>query len=299
MNLFLDTDIGSDVDDALALALIVGSPELHLRGVSTVYGDTLLRARLTKRYLRIAREEHFPPIAAGLRETRSGAPAWWAGHEGKLHDNLEAETVSEDGVGLLTTVAAGHAADIDILGIGPLTNIAAALDADPTFERNVRRLVLMGGDFRDDRIAEHNIKSDIAAAQRVIASDLDILIGGLDLTFKIQLNSDDVDRIAAAGGYGSVIADEIRVWWQFNDNRADLQWNSPHDPVLALAIAQPELFTFTRVALTIDDDGFTTVEPDESGRVQVINTENPDAVRAAIVERIIAASAATAAVPKD
>jgi purine nucleosidase len=90
----LDTDIGSDVDDLLALAMVLGSPEWHLTAVATVYGDTVLRARMVRRAYRLANRP-VPPIAAGAREPLSGRPAWWAGHEGALMPDLHTEPVDE------------------------------------------------------------------------------------------------------------------------------------------------------------------------------------------------------------
>ena len=75
IELTLDADIGSDVDDLLALAMILGLPELNLRAVTTVYGDTLLRARMVRRVYAVARRPA-APVAAGSRETRSARPVW-------------------------------------------------------------------------------------------------------------------------------------------------------------------------------------------------------------------------------
>ena len=77
----LDTDIGSDVDDILALVLLARSPELRLVGVTTVYGDTTLRARMTRHVLDLLQLSDVP-IGIGARETLTGRPVWWAGHEG-------------------------------------------------------------------------------------------------------------------------------------------------------------------------------------------------------------------------
>lgn len=94
VDLTLDADVGSDVDDLLALAVILGSPEINLRAVTTVYGDTLLRAQMVRRACVVAGRP-VPPIAAGAREARSGRPVWWAGHEGALMPDLAAEPVDE------------------------------------------------------------------------------------------------------------------------------------------------------------------------------------------------------------
>jgi len=295
MNLFLDTDIGSDVDDALALALIEGSPELDLRGISTVYGNTRLRGQLARRYLRLANGDTSLPIAAGAEATRSGLEVWWAGHEGSLFHDLDAEPVDENGIELLRQTVANNPGLVDVLAIGPLTNIAAALDADPDFEKNVRRLVIMGGDFRGDRIAEHNFKSDVAAAQRVFSSAIPIIVGGLDLTLQVKIGPAEVDQIAQSGPLGEILAEEIRIWWKFNDQRGAHQWNSPHDPILALWLAKPELFIATRAHVGINDAGETREQLDAHGTIQILDTPNPDAVAAEIVRRIVAASRSAAA----
>jgi purine nucleosidase len=293
MHFLLDTDIGSDVDDALAVALIAGSPEITLDGIATVYGDTRLRAQLARRYLRIAGADTNITVAAGKETPWSGREVWWTGHEGALFPDLATEPVDDDGVGYLVRAAAEQPGKLDVLAIGPLTNIAAALDADPNFAANVRRLVIMGADFRaEDRIPEHNIKCDVDAAKRVFSSSLDIIVGGLDLTMKVWLTSGDVAKIAAGGPLGEVLAEEIRIWWKFNNEDG----NTPHDPILALYLARPELFTASaRQHVEIDDEGFSIPTADETGNVSILDVRDPEAIRQQIVDRIVAGSAAATA----
>ena len=118
----LDTDIGSDVDDLMALAMVLGSAEMSLRAVTTVYGDTLLRARIVRRAYAVAGRPA-PPVAAGARETRSGQQVWWAGHEGALLPDLASEPVDET----LDATAVLRASTV-VAAVGPLTNVADALD---------------------------------------------------------------------------------------------------------------------------------------------------------------------------
>ncbi|KRF28433.1 nucleoside hydrolase [Phycicoccus sp. Soil802] len=292
MRVLIDTDIGTDVDDALALGMIVGSPELELVGITTVYGDTRLRAQIARRLLRINHYDLSLPIAAGMQQTRSGKDVCWSGHEGNLFHNLDIETVADDGVDLLLRMVAANPGEVDILAIGPLTNIAAALDADLDFESNVRRLVVMGGDFRaEGRIAEHNFESDVAAAQRVFSSRLDIVIGSLDLTLKIRLESLEIDQIAKSGPLGAVLADEVRVWWRFNEARGDTRFNSPHDPVPALWMAKPDLFTAAPAHVHIDNYGFSRAQIHRDGPVRILGVRDPHLIKTEIVRRILNASA--------
>jgi purine nucleosidase len=289
MKIILDTDIGSDTDDALALALILGSPEIELIGITTVYGDTRLRAQLASRYLRLAGHINEVPIAAGSETTLSGKEIWWPGHEGKLFDHLEREPVRTDGVRTLRSLSSTNRHDVDILAIGPLTNIAIALNEDSTFESNVNRLVIMGGDFGAEKIAEHNLNSDVVAARRVFESNIQIVIGGFELTQKVRLTSSDVAAIALAGPLGTMLAKEIGIWWKFIGETG----NTPHDPILALWLVEPELFTTRRVRVEIDDEGKTEEYDDADGTVIILDTPDPEAIKRAIVRRIVAGSAAT------
>ena len=142
----LDTDIGSDVDDLMALAMVLGSAEMNLRAVATVYGDTLLRARMVRRAYAVAGRPA-PPVAAGAREARSGRPVSWAGHEGALVPDLASEPVDET----LDATAVLRASTV-VAAVGPLTNVADALDGP----HSVEQLVIMGGDITSGK-PEHAI----------------------------------------------------------------------------------------------------------------------------------------------
>jgi inosine-uridine nucleoside N-ribohydrolase len=286
--LILDTDIGSDVDDAMALGVLLGSHELAPFTITTVYGDTELRAQLASRLASLSSRSGPERILPGRQDTLSGKAVWWAGHEGKRYSDLDREPIDRtaDAVGHLTEWAAAHPGELDILAIGPLTNVAACLDADPSFAANVRRVVIMGGDFRPEgtRVAEHNIVSDVTAAQRVFASDLDIAVGGLDLTMQLTVGRSLVDRIAGAGEFGAALAEEIAEWLAFLDEPE----NTPHDPILAIYLARPELFRTRRANVTVTEDGATQESGSGSGdgRVTIIEAMDSGRVLDEIVRRI-------------
>src|SRR5205823_5547802 len=76
--ILLDTDIGSNVDDMLALAFLLRSPTLHLEGITTVYGNTELRARIAGVVCRLAGRPDVP-IVSGIATPLSGRQVFWAG----------------------------------------------------------------------------------------------------------------------------------------------------------------------------------------------------------------------------
>ncbi|MCZ9882274.1 nucleoside hydrolase [Arthrobacter sp. B2a2-09] len=284
--IILDTDIGSDVDDALALSLILGSPEAELLGVTTVYGDTLLRARLAKRLGKLAGRN--VPVYCGIGTPLSGREVWWPGHEGSLHEELETESIQdEDAVNYLLRQVSEHPGEIDIVAIGPLTNIAAALQEDPAFERNVRHLWIMGGAFGMGE-AEHNFRSDDLSASIVFRSNLNITVTGLEITRKVEMRRDQLVLIAAAGPLGKALDADIRQWWAFWNE----EWNVPHDPITVLTLLRPELFSFSspgRVSIAGRDDsaGLSTFTPDPAGRARIVSDINHESVAEQITTRIV------------
>ena len=274
-SLILDTDIGTDVDDVLALAVILGSPELELAGVTTVYGDVLLRARMVARVAGVAGRD-VGPIVPGRGETRSGREVWWAGHEGALLPDLEKEQVDAD-----TDAVALLAASPTVLAVEPLTNVAEAVEHPAA---RIEQLYLMGGDYSLEN-DEHNIKSDISAAAAVFASGVPVTAIGLEQTTRLRLGGAVVAEIEAAGELGRLLGAEMRQFWKFS--AADS--NAPHDPAAALMMVEPELFTFDTGRVEVDAAGLTHFTAAADGPHRIVTDQDTDRVARRIVDRILAA----------
>jgi inosine-uridine nucleoside N-ribohydrolase len=285
----LDTDIGTDVDDILALTLLLKEPTVDLLGITTVYGDTLLRARLAKRQCELLSREGVK-VYPGQTEAMSGREIWWTGHEGAGMPGIEQAAIdtSRDGVSFLVESAAANAKELEVLAIGPLTNIAAAIKADPEFVHNVKHLHLMAGDFRaEGRIAEHNVKCDVVAADIVMRSGMPITTYGLNVTTQVPLREPERARISKAGKAGEVLAEQIMTWWKFKDQ----DFNFLHDPLAALGmIGEPVVCKYERADCTVNMTGeipgetFEAKNPDSNFSYAV--DVDSDAACKAIVDRI-------------
>lgn len=288
----LDTDIGTDVDDAMALSQLFGLTEVDLVGITTVYGDTLLRARLARRLASLAGRE--VPVHAGRRDPRSGREVWWAGHEGALYEGLERETVEPtDAVAFLVEQVLASPGEIDVVAIGPLTNIAEAIDADPRFAGAVRHLWIMGGAFTTDE-PEHNFRSDTHAAEVVFASGIPMTVTGLEATRQVEIRRDELARIGAAGELGAILVAEIEQWWRFWNE----EWNVPHDPVTVLTMVEPELFEFSEAGrIEVERDGVGAGRSRfvaGGGSARIVTGLDGSTVAACIVEAIERAGATSA-----
>ncbi|MDC4232241.1 nucleoside hydrolase [Actinomyces sp. B33] len=290
--LILDTDIGTDVDDALALALILGSPELSLRTVTTVYGDTVLRAKLASRLCTLSGGSASPEIIAGQGETLSGRDVWWPGHEGTQFVDLNAEDYGGriDAVDHLVTEVLNHPGEIDVLAVGPLTNIAEAMRREPDFASAMRGLYIMGGDFRDERrIREHNFLCDATAADEVFRSGARITVTGLDVTETIAFRPEQVERIRNAGLLGRALGAEIDIFWNFHGK----PWNNPHDAITALTLVRPDLFDAHEARVRIEASGVDAglvIDDSDAALVTVIDRAKSERVCEELVARIIAAA---------
>lgn len=283
-HVILDTDIGSDVDDALALGVLLGSPEVDLVGVTTVYGDTTLRARLASRLARLAGREI--TVVPGESETLTGRDVWWAGHEGKVFDDLADEPVSTvDGVRFLVDTVLSRPGEIDLVAIGPLTNVARAIRADDRFAGALRHLYVMGGRF-DRADPEHNFRSDPEAADIVYSAGIGSTTTGLEVTQTVQLAADGVERIAAAGAFGAALKAEIAQWWRFNGE----QWNTPHDPLTVLTMLTGDLFEYATGTVTVDPgDGISRLT-EGAGTARVSTSVRVGDAAEQMIARIVAAS---------
>jgi purine nucleosidase len=285
--LILDTDIGSDVDDAMALAQILGTPELLLDSVSTVYGDTRLRAQIARRFGSLAGVDL--AVYAGEPVPMSEAPVWWPGHEGSLHDDLHTESVPElSAVEHLVSALRARPGQLDVVAIGPLTNIARALEVEPAVAGWIRHLWVMGGSFDGVSEAEHNFRSDDVAAAAVFAAGIPTTVTGLEVTRQLTIEQDELEQIAAAGAIGRALSADMRQWWEFWQET----WNVPHDPVTVLTVTRPDLFTFSApgtisVAIGGHDAGWSTFARHEAGRTRIATSVNGPAAAAAITAAIV------------
>lgn len=250
----LDTDIGSDIDDAFALVLVLKSPELDLRAVTTVSGDTQARARLAAKMLWVAGRRDIP-VAAGVpgRAINVAQTHWADGFSSPSLLKISAVELMKEQIDRAPRA-------IVIVAIGPLTNVEALFNRYPNEKRKIRRIVLMGGSIAHGYApgsgpgAEYNIVSDVKAAQVVFTAGVPITMAPLDVTARLQLDEAHRQQIF---GLGTPLASALHSLYRL--------WGKPtptlYDPMAVSLLLDPELCTLKPLAVKVTDKGMTVPVP--------------------------------------
>ena len=282
--IIIDTDIGTDVDDLWTLAVAAGRSDVDLTAVTVVYGDVGLRARLAS--LALNGMGVSIPVARGASNPMSNKEVMWAGFEGIGISGLDdASAGSDDAVDLLCSLTAADPGNIDVVAIGPLTNIAAAIEQDSSFVSNVRRLTIMGGEFGREW-AEHNVSSDVTASRIVFDSGIPLTVMPLDQTLRVMLTEEDLSPVTESHPIGDLLADQADRFWSWLQAcipKAPRQKSPAHDPCALLTVVESELFEFTPMAVTVDDQGRTSGKPDVQSPINVVTDLDVDRVHEAIL----------------
>ncbi len=213
-----DTDFGSGADEAFALAFILGSPELELRGVTTVSGDTQVRALMVCRFLTMTGRRH-TAVAAGSPPQPArdiGLPYQYYYHPDVLFHRTSRPQEESAWTWLRSRLEAEPGA-LTLLASGPLTNIGRLLREHPESRDQIQRIVWVGGFLGaepppDEALPDQaNLRSDPAAAQEILASGIPLLIIPAEVAAGLTLNQDQLREVFRPG---SMLTNQVRALHQ-------------------------------------------------------------------------------------
>lgn len=291
MRIWLDTDIGTDVDDALALAYVLRHPDCELAGVSTVFGDVPLRGRIAEALLRVADATSVPLVAGlgvPLTPERKGV---MLGHEGKgiLDDpaperRVERETGGDARIAALAEALEQAAPDV-LVAIGPLTNLGALARAGVALPP----LAIMGGKSADapgenavPQISEWNWFCDPVAVEAVLAAEHRTrprIVPG-EVTFRTQLEDGDVARLAGGDALARALSTLCSEWLTAQSELLGSEHPLVrlHDPLTAAILVESGLCPFEARRVRVDETGAAHTEPGPPN-IDVATDVDPRAVR--------------------
>lgn len=269
--IILDTDIGSDIDDALALAYLLREPECELLGITTVSGQSLERARLASALCCVAGREDVP-IYPGIEQPFLGkqyqprAPqaeklSLWR-HRSDFEENRA--------IAFLQKTIRENPGEVTLVAIGPLTNVAALFCMDREIPKLLNGLVLMCGNFdgQTER-PEWNSKCDWVASAIVYGSGVKLHRSyGLNVTLQVGMPAGEVlPRLSSP--VLSPVADYARAWMKRPEQTMYF-----HDPLAAVCLFEPDICTYAsgNVEVEIHSEGVsgrTVLHPCPDGICEV------------------------------
>ncbi len=235
----LDTDIGSDIDDAVALAYLLKKPECELLGITTVTGDVQKRAALAEAICHSV-GRHDVPIHCGRRDVLIDGPGQpnVPQFEAIASKGHRLDRVENSAVEFLQKTIRSRPGEITLLTIGPYSNIALLFALDPEIPSLLKSVVSMGGVFYGGDRREWNALVDPASTAMVYgASRHNHLSVGLDVTEKCRMSADEV-RSRFVDEPLVTVASMAETWFKHS---GELTF---HDPLAATLIFRPELCTY-------------------------------------------------------
>lgn len=318
----LDTDPGlgepgSDIDDGLAIALALRSPELDVRALTIVNGnvDAATGTDVARRLLARLRRDDVPvalgatrPLVRDMAPVRALFDAALPRSGPPGDTPLLGPTTDEDASALLTRLAAELPGRLVVVAIGPMTNLALAVRRDPAFATNVRELVLMAGSATTyaqnvSVVGDFNAYVDPEALDVVLRSGAAIRMVGLDQTSRVMLTRDDAAALRATDDELSRWAGECAEAWIDYLARAFPQRPEHrtacflHDPLVVAAVTHPDLLTWqdadVRVettsalarGLVVADRGLSLTRPGTPNASVAVDTR-VEAFRSLFLDRI-------------
>ena len=259
--MIIDCDPG--LDDAIALILAHRCAEVV--GITTVSGNVPLAATTANALMLTALLDVQTPVHSGASRPLAGEPTYAAHVHGEsgmgdfeppAHDRTAA---GDDAVSYLLDAAAS---DLWVVAIGPLTNLALAIERDPAWVKRIAGISIMGGSTAGGNVtaaAEFNIYADPEAAARVFASGANIAMCGLNLTHQVLTSDALVAELRAADTPLPRFAAQVFEFLHgVMDNLIGERVTALHDPCAVLAVTHPELFEFAPRAVGVEVEGALT-----------------------------------------
>lgn len=261
--IIIDCDPGHDD----AVAIILAARTSHLLGITTVCGNASL-ANVTCNALAITELlEADIPVHSGAAQPLIGSPR----HAQHVHGETGLggarlpqpvrEVASEDAVEYLLAASREHA-DCHLVAIGPLTNVALALQRDPTFADRLAGISIMGGSTsvgNVTRAAEFNVWADPEAADVVFSSGAHLQMCGLNLTHQLRTDDSHVTELRQmSSASASFVADLFEFMHERMAGLSGSRTFPLHDPCAVLAVTAPHLLEFEDRAVAVELHGTLT-----------------------------------------
>jgi len=272
--IILDTDPG--IDDAIAICYAMAHPDIELLALTTIYGnvETSLATDNALRLTHLNNQQI--PVATGastpLKITPNPIADFVHGENGFGSAELplpDRQAQSQTAAELIVDIINKHPGEITLVAVGPLTNLALALQLQPSITEAVAQVVVMGGAFHHKGNvtphAEANIWNDPHAAKDVFKAAWPIVVHGLDVTYQIKFDRSYLEQLATSSPkVGGFINEASQFYIEFYKREHNFDGCCPHDLLALSYLTHPEWYKLETGELDVvtegDDAGKTTID---------------------------------------
>ena len=285
----LDSDLGSDVDDAFALALLLASPELEILGITLGHGQTGKRGRLACRLLYETGREDIPvalgrptPLVVGHPEITEPDPRQFSWAEGFT----DVKPIDTPAVDFIADQLRRHPGKITLISVGPVSNLADLIKEDPEALQLAKGVYSMFGSFylgygsSPVPSAEWNVRADIPSARHLSSSNAPITYAGLDVTAFVELKA---ERRQALWSRGSPLTDALYALYRLWGRETPILF----DPVPIGMVLWPELFRTRAAHVRTTAEGFTVIDESRPPNSRVAMSIQADEFLKRLVDRLL------------
>jgi inosine-uridine nucleoside N-ribohydrolase len=300
-----DTDICDDIDDTWALSVLLQSPELDCKLITTAVRDTEAKARVVAKFLdKVGRTDI--PIGIGVKQPGDSwrQTGWAQDYDLSSYPGR----VLKDGVQAIIDTIMNSPTRVILIAVGPLPNISAALKREPRIAQKASFVgmhgsVYLGYSGKDKPDAEYNVAQNAEAAQRVFTAPWPMTITPLDTCGRVALTGDKYQKVLQ---HNSVLArtllENYRLWFRdglrdrqdlddagrvrATDEKLNKSSTTLFDTVAIYLAISRDLTRIERLPIRITDDGFTRVEPGAKEVDCAVQWQSLDGYETWLVERL-------------
>ena len=289
-----DTDICDDIDDTWALAMLINSNEFDVKLITTAVGNTSSKVKTVAKFLEIVGRTDIP-IGVGVQQHKGGhrQDAWAKNYDLSKYPGK----IYEDGIQALVDTVMKSRKPIKVVAVGPLPNIAAALEREPKIAEKSEFVGMHGSVYRgygnSSKIsAEYNVKACVKEAQKVFTAGWDMTITPLDTCGIIHLKGQKYQKVLNRNSPSTrALIENYRAWYKQGilskekdiseselTKRVDKKLNSSSstlfDTVAIYLAMSTDLVKMEKLPIKVTDDGYTRI--DKNGKMINCATEWKD-----------------------
>jgi inosine-uridine nucleoside N-ribohydrolase len=325
MRIILDCDPGngvpgSDVDDGLALGLILRSPEFELEAVSIVGGNTALEVGTLAGLAVLEAAGAAVPLYQGAPRPLVEDHAPWRAHldgrrgvepavslyQGTPYPAPKGRPAPGSGAEAIVRIVNAHPGEVTIAAVGPLTNVAEAILIDPELPRKVRQIAIMGGAFNMwHRPQELNVCYDPEAARIVVTCGAPVVMVPLDTTMRTAMLAEDIARlVASTDKLAHLLGVTCEPWLRWVGAVRNRTGFALHDPLAVAVLLERRFVSVERAHVDIEllgrltrgrpvswlpDDPLPTcgLRLPEVPQIEIVTDVDNDAFKAFLMQRLL------------